>query len=193
MVVQQIQQGLEQSNKEYAAITAERQAFHDRLAKATERLNTVAKLTEKVVNEQLQERSKARTEAAAAQAATDAAAAAKPGEKRKAALKAAFTALMTADAAAVADAELVGTELLAGFQFDDDNEPRKLGYLGIKPPSEVLPKRQAGAGDRARLLDPLEFLELRPRLGLRLGVPACAATVTCCGVSGFLWTERTWC
>jgi hypothetical protein len=36
------------------------------------------------------------------------------------------------DAAAVADAELVGTELLAGFQFDDDNEPRKIGYLGAK-------------------------------------------------------------
>ena len=36
------------------------------------------------------------------------------------------------DAAAVADAELLGTELLAGFQFDDDNEPRKIGYLGSK-------------------------------------------------------------
>ena len=36
------------------------------------------------------------------------------------------------DAAAVADAELLGTELLAGFQFDDDNEPRKIGYLGAK-------------------------------------------------------------
>jgi hypothetical protein len=33
---------------------------------------------------------------------------------------------------AVADADLLGTEVLAGFQFDDDNEPRKLGYLGIK-------------------------------------------------------------
>lgn len=36
------------------------------------------------------------------------------------------------DAAAVADAELSGTELLAGFQFDDDNETRKVGYLGNK-------------------------------------------------------------
>jgi hypothetical protein len=36
------------------------------------------------------------------------------------------------DAAAVADADLVGTELLAGFQFDDDNETRKLGYRGTK-------------------------------------------------------------
>ncbi len=32
--------------------------------------------------------------------------------------------------AAVADAELIGTEVLAGFQFDDDNEVRKIGYIG---------------------------------------------------------------
>ena len=36
------------------------------------------------------------------------------------------------DAAAVPDAELVGTEVLAGFQFDDDNETRKIGYIGAK-------------------------------------------------------------
>jgi hypothetical protein len=36
------------------------------------------------------------------------------------------------DAAAVADADLIGTEALAGFQFDDDNECRKLGYKGNK-------------------------------------------------------------
>ncbi len=36
------------------------------------------------------------------------------------------------DAAAVADADLLGTEALAGFQFDDDNETRKLGYIGSK-------------------------------------------------------------
>ena len=36
------------------------------------------------------------------------------------------------DAAAVPDSELVGTEALAGFQFDDDNEVRKIGYIGIK-------------------------------------------------------------
>jgi hypothetical protein len=36
------------------------------------------------------------------------------------------------DAAAVADDDLIGTELLAGFQFDDDNEVRKIGYRGIK-------------------------------------------------------------
>jgi hypothetical protein len=34
--------------------------------------------------------------------------------------------------AAVADEDLIGTEALAGFQFDDDNEVRKLGYKGIK-------------------------------------------------------------
>ncbi len=33
---------------------------------------------------------------------------------------------------AVADADLLGTEALASFQFDDDNECRKLGYIGIK-------------------------------------------------------------
>lgn len=36
------------------------------------------------------------------------------------------------DAAAVADADLIGTELLAAFQFDDDNEVRKIGYKGSK-------------------------------------------------------------
>lgn len=36
------------------------------------------------------------------------------------------------DAAAVADSELNGTEAAAGFQFDDDNETRKIGYVGNK-------------------------------------------------------------
>lgn len=36
------------------------------------------------------------------------------------------------DAAAVVDAELNGTEAAAGFQFDDDNETRKIGYIGNK-------------------------------------------------------------
>lgn len=35
-------------------------------------------------------------------------------------------------AAAVADADLLGTEALASFQFDDDDEVRKLGYRGAK-------------------------------------------------------------
>ncbi len=34
--------------------------------------------------------------------------------------------------AAVADEYLNGTEVLAGFQFDDDAECRKIGYTGIK-------------------------------------------------------------
>jgi hypothetical protein len=36
------------------------------------------------------------------------------------------------DAAAVADADLLGTEAGASFQFDDDNETRKIGYTGTK-------------------------------------------------------------
>ena len=34
--------------------------------------------------------------------------------------------------AAVADADLIGTEALAAFQFDDDNKCRMLGYKGSK-------------------------------------------------------------
>lgn len=43
-----------------------------------------------------------------------------------------------ADAAAVADADMIsqtpgaGPEIAAGFQFDDDNEVRKIGYVGSK-------------------------------------------------------------
>ena len=33
---------------------------------------------------------------------------------------------------AVADSYLNGTEALAGFQYDDDNELRKVGYTGIR-------------------------------------------------------------
>lgn len=33
---------------------------------------------------------------------------------------------------AVADADLIGTEAAAGFQYDDDGETRKLGYVGNK-------------------------------------------------------------
>ncbi|MBY3543665.1 hypothetical protein HFN71_28700 [Rhizobium laguerreae] len=36
------------------------------------------------------------------------------------------------DAAAVDDKFLLGTEALAGFAFDDDNEIRKIGYVGPK-------------------------------------------------------------
>lgn len=33
---------------------------------------------------------------------------------------------------AVDDSELLGTEVLAAFKFDDDNETRKLGYIGSR-------------------------------------------------------------
>ncbi|MCA3255071.1 MAG: hypothetical protein INF91_05595 [Alphaproteobacteria bacterium] len=36
------------------------------------------------------------------------------------------------DAAAVADIDLLGTEAQASGQFDDDNEVRKIGYVGSK-------------------------------------------------------------
>lgn len=36
------------------------------------------------------------------------------------------------DAAAVADADLLGTELLAGFTFAEDGKSRKIGYKGTK-------------------------------------------------------------
>jgi hypothetical protein len=36
------------------------------------------------------------------------------------------------DAATVAAADLNGTPALASFQFDDDNETRKIGYVGNK-------------------------------------------------------------
>ncbi len=36
------------------------------------------------------------------------------------------------NAAAVADAHLIGTEAAAGFVFSDDGETRKLGYVGGK-------------------------------------------------------------
>ena len=37
-----------------------------------------------------------------------------------------------ASASAVADADLIGTEVLASFQYDDDNETRKPGYTRTK-------------------------------------------------------------
>lgn len=41
------------------------------------------------------------------------------------------------DMAAVPDRDLLGNEVLAGFQFDDDNETRKLGYVGGKPYTRI--------------------------------------------------------
>ncbi len=36
------------------------------------------------------------------------------------------------DSASVQDHDLLGTEALAGFQFDSDNATRKIGYVGSK-------------------------------------------------------------
>ena len=36
------------------------------------------------------------------------------------------------DATVVADTDLLGTEVAAGFQFDSDNEIRQIGYIGNK-------------------------------------------------------------
>jgi hypothetical protein len=36
------------------------------------------------------------------------------------------------DAAPVADSDLIGTEAVAGFNFADDGEARKIGYIGDK-------------------------------------------------------------
>lgn len=41
-------------------------------------------------------------------------------------------ATLVADGAAVVDAQLLGTEALAGFTFADDVECRKIGYVGNK-------------------------------------------------------------
>ncbi len=39
---------------------------------------------------------------------------------------------LVADGAAVADAQLLGTEVTASFAFGDDDEVRKIGYIGTK-------------------------------------------------------------
>ncbi len=51
------------------------------------------------------------------------------------------------DAAAVPDSQLTGTEALAGFTFADDNEIRKLGYVGPKSKLRltVTPANNSGA------------------------------------------------
>lgn len=51
------------------------------------------------------------------------------------------------DAAAVADADLIGTETLASFVFSDDNKVRKLGYKGAKRYTRltITPANNAGA------------------------------------------------
>lgn len=51
------------------------------------------------------------------------------------------------DGAAVLDEMLIGTEAAAGFQFDDDNEVRKIGYRGDKRYVRltITPANNAGA------------------------------------------------
>jgi hypothetical protein len=52
------------------------------------------------------------------------------------------------DNAAVADAYLLGTEVLASFDFGDDNEVRKIGYIGPKRYVRVtITPANNGAGD----------------------------------------------
>jgi len=53
------------------------------------------------------------------------------------------------DAAAVADADMIGTEAGAFFQFDDDNEVRKLAYIGTKRYTRltITPALNAGNAD----------------------------------------------
>ncbi|MFT4583547.1 MAG: hypothetical protein ACI8XZ_003308 [Gammaproteobacteria bacterium] len=67
------------------------------------------------------------------------------------------------DAAAVVDLELVGTELLAGFQFDDDNAARKIGYIGNKRYARctVTPINNAGSAPVA-IIPVKGFLHLAP-------------------------------
>lgn len=51
------------------------------------------------------------------------------------------------DAAAVADAQLLGTEALASFTFADDNETRKIGYVGGKQYVRVTVTPSNNTGD----------------------------------------------
>ncbi len=52
------------------------------------------------------------------------------------------------DNAAVADAYLLGTEVLAGFTFTHDNQTRKIGYIGPKRYVRVtITPADNGAGD----------------------------------------------
>src|SRR3972149_1087755 len=67
-----------------------------------------------------------------------------------------------ADAAAVPDADLLGTEAGASFTEADDNETRKLGYIGVKRHIRltVTPSGNAAAAD----MSPLAVLG-GPRVG----------------------------
>ncbi len=51
------------------------------------------------------------------------------------------------DAAAVSDAQLLGSEALAGFTFAADNETRKIGYVGDKRYLRVTTTPSNNTGD----------------------------------------------
>lgn len=63
------------------------------------------------------------------------------------------------DNAAVADADLLGTEAAASFQYDDDNEVRKIGYKGNKRyvRMTITPSGNTGTGNigAVAILEPL--------------------------------------
>lgn len=73
------------------------------------------------------------------------------------------------DAAAVADADLIGTEALAAFQFDSDNACRKLGYKGSKRYTRLTITPVANAS--AALLSAVAVLG-HPRLAPTVNPPA---------------------
>lgn len=73
---------------------------------------------------------------------------------------AAFTVLLEegdeadlSDATAVADADLNGSEALAGFTFEDDDACRKLGYVGSKRyiRATITPANNTGAAPMAAI------------------------------------------
>lgn len=68
------------------------------------------------------------------------------------------------DAAAVADADLLGTEALASFTFGDDNETRKLGYVGGKRYTRltITPASLAAGGELVTALAILGHPALMP-------------------------------
>lgn len=72
-------------------------------------------------------------------------------------------------ATAVADADLIGTEILSAFQFDSDNGCRKLGYKGTKRYTRltITPANNASAA----LLSVMAVLG-HPRLAPTINPPA---------------------
>ena len=67
-------------------------------------------------------------------------------------------------ATSVADADMLGTEALAGFDFGDDSETRKLGYIGDKRYTRLTLTPSGNTGSA-----PVSVVAI-------LGVPTIAAT-----------------